>query len=313
MQRSTRRTFLRGSAAIATLAVVPTTSSADDVWLSAETPVSRDLYDVETTADGAYAAGGGGYILGRHGGGWLIVDSSGPTGNGHDLYGADVTDDGERFWVVGASGAIGEFDVSSWELTDHSAPNDVTNNFNGVAVTGTAGEANVYVAGDSGKIYRSFENGASGTWDSVTPGSGSNLNAIDFHDARSGHAVDGNQTVFVTEDGDTWEKIGVEDADHSFYGVDSDAADDVTVVGSGGTVLHWDGAEWTREDTGDVDLGDVERNGDRGLAVGGGGAVFRRDADGWTEEATPSGANLNAVVDGDPELAVGAGGAVLER
>jgi len=313
MYETTRRTFLRGSAAAATLATVPAIGAADRVWTSEKTAVDVTLYDVETTVEGAYAVGGSGYVLERGDDAWGIAASGGPTGNGNDLYGSDVTDDGERLWFVGSSGAIGEYDVRTRGLNDHSAPNDVTNNFNDVAVTGEAGSANVYVAGDSGQIYYSFENGAAGTWDAVTPGSGSNLNAIDFHGPRSGHAVDGNKTVFVTDDGSTWEKVGVADANSNFYGVDSDAPDDLTVVGGGGTVYHWDGAEWVREDTGDAALRDVEMDGETGLAVGGGGAVFRRDAEGWTQEATPAGANLRGVVDGDPEIVVGASATVLER
>ncbi|AXG05744.1 hypothetical protein DU500_04430 [Haloplanus rubicundus] len=314
MRDTTRRTFLRSTAAVAGLAAVPTIGAADRVWLSAETPVDVTLHDVETTAAGEYAVGGSGYVIERGEDSWLIAASGGPTGNGNNLYGSDVTDDGERLWFVGSSGAIGEYDVSIRDLTDHSAPNDVTNNFNDVAVTGEAGDANVYVAGDSGKIYYSFENGETGTWDSVTPGSGSNVNAIDFHGPRSGHAVDGNKTVFVTDDGSTWEEVGIADANYNFYGVDSDAPDDLTVVGGGGTVYHWNGSQWVREDTGDASLRDVELAGEAGLTVGGGGAVYRRDAEGWTREMTPSGSNLNAVVDADGiEVVGGAGGTVLER
>lgn len=314
MRDTTRRGFLRSSAAVAALATVPTIGAADRVWLNAETPIDATLYDVETTVEGAYAVGGGGYAVERTDDGWGIAASGGPTGNGNDLYGSDVTDDGERLWFVGASGAIGEYDVRTRDLTDHSAPDDVTNNFNDVAVTGEAGEANVYIAGDSGKIYYSFENGEPGTWDAVTPGSGSNVNAIDFHGPRSGHAVDGNKTVFVTDDGSTWETVGIADANYNFYGVDSDAADDVTVAGGGGTVYHWDGSQWVREDTGDASLRDVELAGERGLTVGSGGAVYRRDADGWTQEATPTGSNLRAVLDADGlEVAVGSSGTVVER
>ena len=88
--------------------------------------------------------------------------------------------------------------------------------FNDVSVTGEAGDANVCVAGDSGKIYYSFEDGETGTWNAVTPGSGANVNAIDFHGPRSGHSVDGNETVFVTDDSLTWEAVGIADANDNF-------------------------------------------------------------------------------------------------
>ena len=154
---------------------------------------------------------------------------------------------------------------------------------------------------------------STGTWDSVTPGSGSEINAVDCYDSKKGHAVDGNQTVFVTGDGTTWDKLGIADANYNVYGVDSDATDDVTVSGGGGSVYERDGAQWARTDTGDASLRDVEVADDDGLTVGGGGAVFRLGRDGWVQETTPTGANLKAVVRDTPDVAVGAGGTVIER
>ena len=311
----TRRTVLKGAGAAVVGAAVPGVATAtDDEWTVAETPTGNTLYDVECTDAGAYAVGSGGLVLARTADGWWKVLDGGPTGNGNSLYGADVTDDGKRLWFVGASGAIGEYNVTTGDLTDHSAPMDVTNNFNDVSVTGAAGDANVYVAGDSGKTYYSFENGASETWEYVTPGSGSNINAVDFYDDRAGHIVDGNKTVFHTTDGETWEEIGLADANVNFYGVDSDGADDVWVSGGGGMVFHWDGAEWTPADTGDAGLRDIEVTDDgAGLTVGGGGKVYERADGAWRGRSTPTGENLKAVVRGGTDLAVGAGGVVIER
>ncbi|MGB9965516.1 WD40/YVTN/BNR-like repeat-containing protein [Halobacterium hubeiense] len=278
-----------------------------------ESPTGNTLHDVESTAAGAFAVGGGGVVLERTAVGWRKLLDGGPTGNGNNLYGADVTDDGERLWFVGASGAIGEYDVEAGVLNDRSAPMDVTNNFNDVSVTGEAGEANVYVAGDSGKVYHSDENGETGSWDYTTPGSGAAINAIDFFDDRSGHVVDGNTTVFYTRDGATWDRLGIADANHNFYGVDSDDFDDVWVSGAGGTVYHWNGSEWARSDTGDATLRDVEvGDGGAGATVGGGGKYYATGGSEWTVRSTPTGQNLKAVLRGDTTVAVGAGGTVLE-
>jgi len=158
-----RRTALKTIGAGLAAAAVPTVATAETGWTVAETPTEEILHAVARTATGAHAAGGGGVVIRRTETGWTTVFDGGPTGNGNALYGADVSDDGERLWVVGASGAIGEYDVTTGDLVDRSAPDDVTNNFNDVAVRGPAGEANVYVAGDSGKIYHSFDNGETGT------------------------------------------------------------------------------------------------------------------------------------------------------
>jgi len=172
--------------------------------------------------------------------------------------------------------------------------------------------ASVYIAGDSGKMYYSFENGEEGSWDDVTPGSGSNVNAVGFFGGREGHIVDGNKTVFETDDGSTWGKIGIEDANENFYGVDPDGPADVWVCGGGGMIHHWNGSEWTPADTGDAALRDIEVEGGDGWTVGGGGEVYRYDGT-WTQTETPTGQNLNAVVRGDPGIAVGAGGTIIER
>jgi len=312
----TRRQTLKAIGGTAALAAVPASVQANDSeWTVAETPTASTLHDVETTTNGYYAVGGGGIVLRRGAEGWRKVLDGGPTGNGNSLFGSDVTDYGSRLWFVGSSGAIGEYDVNAGNLQDHSAPNDNTNNYNDVAVTGKGGEANVYVAGDSGKIYYSFENGESQTWEYVTPGSGSAIKAIDFHGPRSGHAVDTNGRVFETTDGVTWEAIGLQDANVNFYGVDSDGVDDVWVSGGGGMVFHYDGAQWTSADTGDAGLQDVEVAADDadGYTVGGGGKVYDYDGEQWTAVDTPTGANLKAVLDSATDIAVGAGGTVLER
>ena len=313
----TRRTALQtlGAGLVAGTAVTGTAAADEGGWTVVETSTGNTLHGVAHTVDGVYAVGAGGVVIRRTDAGWETVLDGGPTGNGSSLYGAGVTDDRERLWFVGSSGAIGEYDVTTGGLTDHSAPNDVTNNFNDVAVRGPAGEANVYVAGDSGKIYSSFDNGETGTWDAITPGSGSNVNALDFFGERDGHSVDGNKTVFETDDGGVYEQIGIADADVNVYGVDSDGVDDVWVCGGGATVFRWNGSSWRAADLGDASLRDIEVGAADagGLTVGGGGTAFEFDGEAWRRLDTPTGQNLTAVVRGERDVAVGAGGTVIER
>jgi len=316
MTDHTRRSVLKlAGASLVAATAVPATAAAsgESEWSVAETPVGSTLHDVAHTATTPHAVGNGGVVIERTAAGWTLLLDGGPTGNGNDLYGAAVTDDGKRLWFVGASGAIGEYDVETGNLEDRSAPNDQTGNFNDVAVAGPAGDANVYVADDSGAIHYSFANGEEGTWEYVVPGSGDTLNAIEFHGLREGHVVAEGGNVFATDDGTTWERIGLEDADASFYGLDADAFDDVTVSGGNGTIQSYDGAQWTPTDLGDATLVDIETDGADAYAVGGGGAIFERDGGVWAQNATPVGENLTAVARGSVDLAVGASGTVLER
>ena len=296
-------------------AAEPGDDGTNDAWARVKSTVDNTIYDVAHTTAGAYAVAGGGILLKRQDTSWVKVLTDGPSSNGNDLYGLDVTADSTHLWLVGASGAIGEYDVTTSFLTDRSQPMDVSNNFRGVAVTGESGSARVTIVGASGKVYYSASNGESGTWDDVTPGSGAGLRAVDFYAGTEGHLLDGNQSVYATADGKTWSKTGIADADVGFQGVDADASDDVWVAGGGGMVFRWNGSNWTPTDLGDADLMDIEvaGNDQRGYTAGKSGAIYAFDGSDWARQETPSGQNLMAIIQGDPAIAVGASGTVLER
>jgi hypothetical protein len=319
-ENATRRRFMKLSGATAAALTVGAGGAAAETasWEAVTSPIDATLYDVESTARNAFAVGGGGRVVERTEKGWEKVVDGGPTGNGNGLYGSDVTDDGNRLWFAGGSGAIGEYDVETGNLEDFSAPNDVTNNFNDIAVTGKAGEANVYVAGDSGSVYYSFENGASGTWNYVAIGQGAAIKAIDFYKDREGYLVNGNGNVFRTRDGTTWNRLGIADADVSLYGIDGNGKNDAWVAGGAGTLFDYEpNAQrvWQPTKLGEPGLRDIEvdNSGDNGYAVGNGGAVFDLASGAWSRDTTPSGENLRAVVDEkDNDIAVGASGTIIE-
>nr|WP_241686232.1 hypothetical protein [Halorubrum amylolyticum] len=300
-------------------AAVPGVVSADaesaSDWTAAKTPVDGTLHDVRYTATNPHAVGAGGVLIERTAAGWEIVLRGGVSGNGNGLYGAAVTDDGKRLWMVGNSGAIGEYDVTTGNLVDRSQPDDTSNQFNSVAVTGPAGDADVYVVDDSGLVYYSFANGEEGTWNYLTPGSGAGIPAAEFYDARAGTLIDTNGKVFATDDGTTWNAFGIADADTTFAGLDADAPDDVTVVGGGGSLYVYDGVEWRSDRIAEAGLKDVITGDAGGVAVGGSGTVVEREDGVWSVADTPSGQNLCAVAafDGDRDYVVGASGTALER
>nr|WP_276302035.1 twin-arginine translocation signal domain-containing protein [Halorussus sp. DT80] len=319
-RNATRRRFLKlsGTTVAASTLGAGSVSAESASWQLVTSPVGVTLYDVEQTARNNFAVGGSGVVLERTDKGWKAVVQDGPTSNGNSLYGADVTDDGKRLWFVGSSGAIGEYDVETGDLVDHSAPNDATNNFKDVAVTGKEGEANVYVAGASGNVFYSFQNGASGSWNYVSPGQGAAIKSIDFYDTKKGHLLNGNGKVFHTIDGTTWNKTGIADTDISLHGIDSDGKENVWVAGGSGTVYHYkpdaEGTpKWFKNKIGTVGLRDIEVESGDGYAVGNSGAVFDRADGSWSEDTTPNSQGLKAVVDqSNNDIAVGASGTIFE-
>lgn len=78
--------------------------------LQAESGVDVTLTGVVDTSTGFFACGHEGIILNRTAPRtWEKVLDGGPTGNGNSLYTCSTTDDGERLWFAGSSGAIGMF------------------------------------------------------------------------------------------------------------------------------------------------------------------------------------------------------------
>jgi photosystem II stability/assembly factor-like uncharacterized protein len=323
----TRRKALVGLGAAAFATGTSTLEGASDTdlttgWHLADTSTAEKLHDVQNTLTNPFAVGGNGVILERTADSvWRTEVEDGPSGNGNNLYAADATDDGRRLWVSGASGALGEYDVKTGELIEHdplgggsddySGPDDQTGNFDGLAVTGMADEAHVYITDQSGHVLYSHDNGE--TWNDVTPGSGSTIPAIDFRDERKGHLCDTNGSVFATEDGENWEKIGIENANVNYYGIESDGEDEVYVVGGGGIIREYNGNSWDTEDLGDERLNGVYTNAaGAGAAVGDNGEVLENPGV-WSRAKTPTDENLHNVTYGDVTAAVGANGIIIEK
>jgi hypothetical protein len=101
----------------------------------------------------------------------------------------------------------------------------------------------------------------------------------------------------------------------TLYKVHGTAADDVWIVGSGGIVLHWDGAALVDVSPGVAsNLYTVHCGGGDPVAVGGYGqsVVLEREAGAWVDRSPAYTPQTNGVyVRGDTRVAVGARGSVL--
>lgn len=293
---------------------VPGTSPSEACktsWTDVATNASGNLHALADTASGLFAVGDGGDVLERGTSEWFLVDQNGPDGTDPVLLGADATDDGERLWIAGDNGAVGEYDPAADAMNDHTGlDNSYTGKLNDVAATGDADAANVYAVDANGHVQYSFDDGQ--TWqESSQLDSGNSLVAVDFHAPEAGHLVNANHKVYETTDGESWTEIGISTT-VGLNGIDSDGPDDVWVAGDSGEVFHYDGSAWSSTTVGSADLHDVEVEDGDGYAVAGNGDIYHYDGSGWSNPATASN-GLNAVDLGFPRAAVGASDTVLER
>ncbi|WP_049998317.1 WD40/YVTN/BNR-like repeat-containing protein [Halococcus sediminicola] len=290
-----------------------TDPTGEPSWDEADTPTEEPLLDVVSTGNGAYAVGENGVVLARGSGMWKIALEDGPTANANTLRGVDATDDGEAIWFAGDSGVLGRY--TDGKLTDHSAPRDQTSTWEDVAVTGDSGDERVHLVNGSGELLRGTYEDGTVSWDEIEkPGSGSSISSIAFVDGDRGHLCDTNQSVYeTTNGGESYEEIGIEDANAAFTDV---AASDsmVVVTADDGSLFRYDGAVWTRLQPSDGALAALALVDGAGFAAGGGGAVYERTDGGWKAVDAPTDADLRGIAIGsEAVVAVGSGGTAVER
>ncbi|RRJ31437.1 sialidase family protein [Halocatena pleomorpha] len=292
-------------------------SETEPDWIEADTPTEESLLSVVSTHNGAYAVGEGGVVLHRTGEEWSVALEHGPTANSNPLRGVDATTDGNTAWFAGDSGVLGRY--KNGRLTDHSAPQGQTSTWEDIAVTGMTGEEWIHLVNGSGELLRGEFGDGSVSWGTIEkPGSGSSISNVSFVDDNRGHICDTNQCVYeTTNGGESYDKIGIEDANATFTGVAATGST-VVVAGDDGSVFRYDGAVWTRLHAGSA-LSAIDLSEETGLATGDKGAVYERTEGGWEVIETPTDANLYAISIGTGDsdwiidVAVGTDGTVIER
>lgn len=182
-------------------------SSLDFDWTVSESPKKTQLTGVESAGNAAVATGRRGVLLERVAPGeWEAVFTNGSTGNGNGVYDASFTDDGKRAWYVGNSGVFGYYDRETGEAISHRAPDDISNTFRSVAVSGTAGEESIYTVDNSGQVLSAAVDGERVSVDSFTkPGDGTTLSEVVV--AESGlFMADVSGYVYYSRNGVNWRR-----------------------------------------------------------------------------------------------------------
>jgi hypothetical protein len=221
-------------------------------------------------------------------------------------------------WAAGGTvdhGLVVHSDGSSWTEVETGAPAMLW------WVYGFAAD-DVYAVGEQGLILHydgeSWQRAESGTHRSlygVWGASGDDVWIVGGDPYLDGSAVvlRGHGTSFraVTD-------LPGELAPRALFKAYGYAADDVIMVGYGGTVLRWDGASWRREPalTSEPIFSLWGRAEDDIYAVGGwqAGTILHLDGEGWREVEDSAADGLRGVftAPGSPTIAVGGAGYVLE-
>jgi photosystem II stability/assembly factor-like uncharacterized protein len=287
-------------------------------WVEIDTPTDEPLYDVAISNNGPYAVGADGTVLARRSGDWEQVLKEGPMVQSNDLRGVDISSDGRNVWFAGDSGVLAQYDTEVDRLTDYSAPEDNTSNWEDIAVTGSAGKESIYLVTGSGEVLRGVTVEGNIQWgNTVKPGSGSSMTSVEFTDTECGYLCDTNETVYETTNaGESYEVIGIDDANCSFTDIAAPSPERVIVSGDDGTMLRYDGeSNWTKLSVGDHAITAIDTRNDDGLASGEQGTIYERTSSGWEGETTLINSTLHGIALGKdtPDVAVGDSGTVIHK
>lgn len=325
MTDQTRRAFIKGSGAAiagaAGLSTLSTSVAAENGWTTVESPTTKTLNGAVLAANGPWAAGGGGDVIERTADGWVKRLDYGPVLASNELTCIDATSDGAAIWFAGGSGVIGEMDVVTKTLTDHSAPGGKTSTWEGIAVSGTSGEdETISLVNGSGEELTGYrQSDGSIKWEEVVkPGGGSSMKGMDTFGPDSFTCVNTNAKAYASTDGaTTWSEIGIDGSEVGLYGIAAVASDDMNVAAGDGIIYRYDGSRWTGRKVGSKSIKAIDRLSELGLAAGGSGRVFRRQQIGsWERYQTPTENNLNGCLLGGeayPDVAVGSTGTIVEK
>lgn len=266
----------------------------------------------------AWAVGRAGTVLLWNGSSWRKV-ASGTDGDLLDVAMAR-TDLG---WAVGTEGELIQWDGSRWYR-----PSPFTSNWirtvtvvPGIDTVRAWAAADKYGVGSfaywDGSRWQSRYQGDTQTFGGtiydiamLSQDEGWAVGAV-LGDVGSGITMIGQVLHF---DGAGWSSFL--QVEKPLRGVAFSAPDDGWAVGDEGTILHWDGFEWTGiEPVEEIELDDVAAPAaDNAWAVGLAGTLLHWDGSGWSEAASPApGFNLESLTmtAGGDGWTVGEGGAVL--
>ena len=293
-------------------------------WRVVDTKHSFSLYDVVQTVEGPYAVGGRGNLIADRGDGWELVFDDGPATRQNQLRAMDVTDDGERIWMAGSSGAMACYDVEQRRKYDYSYPEEMTSTWEGVTVSGDRGTEKALAANGSGEILPFTIDGFDVDWGQLEKPAdkGSKVAALASTPEGVGFAVDTSGNAFKTTAEAGWEDIGVVNAQVKFYDVYAGRNQQVYIAAGDGRIYRYDDSyhSWTPIGVAEgaalrsFDVYEADDGRTQMTVLGADGTIYQRTGtERWEQLPSPTSADLYALSLGEPDVAIGKNGTVLER
>lgn len=286
-------------------------------WSRSNSPKRGRLTGVESNGDVVFASGDRGVLIERESrGNWTAIIENGPRGNGKNLLDISITDDGERVWYCGHSGALGYYDRTADEVVSHYAPGDYTSGFVTVEVSGRSGTEHVFLANNSGTAFQVRADG--GTADlahNTTPSNASKATEIVEYRGEHFMSMIGGD-VFYSDGNGSWQQLPLADEP-----IEALAAGDtgVAAITESGTlyrdVSSTDGAEPRKIELDTCGMEELAVRGKTFVAVGRDGRIALLDVSGGVTYPDPApGVSLYGadVLDDDTIVVAGSGGKILE-
>lgn len=293
-------------------------------WRVLDTRLDCNLYAVVQTVEGPYAVGGRGTVATNRGDGWRVVFDDGPATRQNQLRAVDVTDDGERIWLVGSGGSMACYDVAQRRRFDYAYPEQLTSTWEGITVSGPRGNEKALATNGSGEILPFAVDDVDPDWGHLdrVAGEEATVSVLGSTPEGVGFVVDTDGSAFKTTPDEGWTSIGVLDVEATFVDIYAGANEQVYVAAADGMLYRYGNTyhSWTPVEVGaDVEIRSLDVYSADGrrkqmTVLSDDGRVYERvAADRWEERPAPTDARLYGLSLGDPDVIVGKEGTVLER
>lgn len=291
-------------------------------WIRVTSPVTSALNAVAGSDDAhVYAVGEApdGYdipMLRFDGSTWSVWTVLPQRGRMYSIWGKDPND----IWVVGLCFAAAHYDGQSWGPPDCHGTGGITDPYVMAFGAWRNREDSLLIVGGEGGFIIFDET----CWTSLTTGFPEDLwglwgttNQV-YAPGEAGTILSYDNAVVPACAGvsGAWSRVPGVPTFQSLNAIWGSGPDDVFAVGDAGTIVHWDGASWTRHASGTTE----HLTGVSGLsasdvyAVGLGGTILHYDGEAWAAEASgTTSALLGIACVGATVWAVGDYGEILKK